>query len=188
MRNLCSTCIFFILSITGNNSVVHAAGSSPFDAAATDNTVSGIIECGEGYDSHELYDVKITVMEIVRGEQAWQHIKAASKSNPSPDEGTEYILVKIKFEYFARGRPGACVHEVKLSHFTALSAIGVTYTTPLLSIPQPELSGPLSSDESLEGWVAFQVAQDEAKPLMTFSVDDTGAVQHGGKLWFQLYE
>ena len=165
-----------------------AAGSSPLDAGAVGKTIAGIIECGQGYTSHELYDVKISVHELYRGEQAWQRLKQASSSNQPPASGYDYILARIKFEYEARGRPGNCVHNVRRSHYTALSMEDDIYPVPTVTVPQPALSGPLHAGQSIDGWIAFEVASKDQKPLMTFSVDDAGAVQHGGKLWFKLYK
>ncbi|MBF8269610.1 MAG: hypothetical protein HW386_1319 [Gammaproteobacteria bacterium] len=170
--------------MVGHGDAVHAAGTSPSDAAAPGTVVAGIVECGDGYTSHELYDVKLTLLELLRGEAAGQRLAGAT---PAPGVGQEYILVRIKFEYYARGRPGDCEHAVKPEHFTAWSSNGTAYTAPTVAMPEPSLRGLLHSEQSLEGWIAVQVAPDDAKPLLTFSVDDTGAVQHGGKLWFQLY-
>lgn len=184
MRNFCFTCIVFILITVWNDSVVHAAGSSPFDAAPVGKTVSGIIECGDNYEGNEAYDVNITLTGFVRGKKEIR--KILSDTTPAA-AGNEYVLAKIKFEYIARGRPGDCVHTVKVTHFTPLAISGVIYKIAPLTLPGSEFEGPVSSGEVREGWAAFQVAADDAKPLMTFSVDDSGAVQHGGKLWFQLY-
>jgi len=177
----------FIMAITGLGTSVQAAGTSPSDAGSEGVIVTGIIECGEGYTSHELYDVKITLQEINRGESAWQRLKAVTKDNQPPQQGYDYVLARVKFEYEARGRPGNCVHTVKRSHFTALSMQGEIYPVPEVTVPKPALSGPMHSGETLEGWLAFEVTKDDKIPLMTFSVDDAGAEQHGGKLWFQLY-
>ena len=162
-------------------------GSSPFSPASVGVPVVNIIECGEGYTSHELYDAKITLMEVVRGEKAWDLLKKAAATNGPPKAGFEYVLVRIRFEYSARGLPGNCVHELKRNEFSALSVSGKNYETPSVVVPKPELSGKLRSGDSLEGWVAFQVAIDDNKPLMVFTADPTGAVQHGGNIWFQLY-
>lgn len=184
MLTNCIPRLLLILSIAGVGLDVQAAGYSPSDAATPGTVVAGIIECGDGYTSHELYDVKLTVLELIRGESAWQRI--ATMGQP-PGAGQEYILARIRFEYYARGRPGDCEHTVKPTQFTALSADGTPYITPTLAMPEPGLNGVLHAEQTREGWITVQVAQDEANPLLTFSVDDTGAVQHGGKLWFQLY-
>ena len=170
-----------------NTTFLHAAGVTPSDAAAIGRKVSGIIECGTGYTSHELYDTKITLLEMSRGENAWSKLSKQDRANRPPAAGYDYILARIKFEYYARGRPGDCVHTVNRRNFTALSRDGQVYPNPALSVPQPALSGPLKSGESITGWIAFQAAHEDTTPLMSFSVDEDGAVQHGGKLWFKLY-
>lgn len=175
------------VAITTNAAAVHAAGRSPSDAAAPGQEVHGIIECGTGYTSHELYDTKITLLEISRGEEAWDRLSKLGRDNMPPAAGFDYILARIKFAYDARGRPGDCVHTVNRRNFTALSSDGRTYANPLLTVPEPALSGALKSGESITGWIAFQVAHADATPLMTFSIDEDGAVQHGGKMWFRLY-
>jgi hypothetical protein len=164
-----------------------AQGQSPSEAAAPGETVQGIVECGEGYNSHELYDVKISVLEILRGEKAWERIKEASNSNKPPKAGSEYILARIRFQYLARGAPGNCIHELKESQFLALSAEGKKYDAPSLTPPKPELNAKLHSGDSVEGWAPFLVSQEDKKPIMTYGVDESGAVQHGGDMWFRLY-
>jgi hypothetical protein len=165
---------------------VLAQGSSPSDPVPAGITVSGIIECGEGYTSHELYDMKITLLEVIRGEQAWKRIQTASSANKPVESGTEYILARIKYEYFARGVPGLCVHPLAPEEFTAYSAKGEDYKTVSVVPPKPELRRGLKSGESFEGWIAFAVAKDDQAPLMFYSADSGGAVQHGGGKWFLL--
>jgi hypothetical protein len=162
-------------------------GSSPLSPAPTGLPVKAIVECGKGYISHELYDATITVLEIVRGAKAWDLIKEATLSNKPPNVGFEYILARIRFEYFARGFPGECSHELRPEQFTAVSANGKEYKALSVVPPKPELSGRLHSGDSLEGWVAFLVLQQDRKPMTTFTADVGGAILHGGGVWFQLY-
>lgn len=162
-------------------------GRSPSNPAPVGIPLVTMIECGKGYTSNELYDMTITLMEVVRGQKAWDLIKRASGSNKAPKSGFEYILARIRVKYLARGLPGDCNHELRPEQFTALSPDGKEYEVPSVAVPNSALSGSLHSGESLEGWVAFSVAQDDRKPLMTFTADPTGAAQHGGNVWFQLY-
>ena len=162
------------------------AGSSPSDPAPPGTTIAEIIECGEGYTSHELYDIKMTLLEIIRGEEAWRRIKEADASNKPPAPATEYVLVRVKFEYQARGLPGLCIHPLNPEQFTAYSASGEDYTAIPVIPPKPEMRKELKSGESLEGWLAFAVAKEDKAPLMLYSVDTGGAVQHGGGKWFRL--
>jgi len=145
------------------------------------------IECGEGCTSLELYDMKINLLEIVRGEKAWERIKEMSPSNEPPEVGFEYILVRIRFEFSSRGSPRECIHELRPEQFTAISEDGKEYETPPVMPPKPELNGSLRSGDFLESWVAFLVAQDDRKPLRTFDPASGGAISRGKVTWFQLY-
>ena len=113
--------------------LAQSKGDSPSNPARLGETVSGIVECGEGYTSHELYDVKITLTEVVRGEEA---LKRIQQETPA---GKEFILARIKFEYFARGVPGLCEHPLEPSQFVAYSASGEDYKAVSFPPPKPEL-------------------------------------------------
>jgi hypothetical protein len=162
------------------------SGSSPSSAAQKGDTITGILECGEGYTSHELYDMKITLLEVTRGEDAWKRIKEADNTNKPAPSGSEYLLARVKFEYFARGVPGLCAHPLAPDQFTAYSANGEDYRAASVAPPKPQMRKKIKSGESIEGWLAFEVAKEDAAPLMSFSVDAGGAVQHGEPKWFRL--
>ncbi len=175
------------MALAHQSAKAQPAGSSPFAPAFIGSTLSGIIECGQGYTSHELYDMKITLLEVVRGEVAWRRLKEASDSNKPADAGFEYILARVKFEYFARGTPGLCVHKLSEQQFTAFSADGNEYKASQVVPPKPAISASLHSGDSAEGWVAFLVSQQDKRPLMTYSADAGAAILHGGGKWFQLF-
>jgi hypothetical protein len=175
-------------SLTG--SVVAAAqiqGVSPLRPASIGITIAGIVECGQGYTSHELYDMKITLLEVIRGEEAWKRLRTASPSNKPAASGQEYVIARIRFEYHARGVPGRCVHQLVPEQFAAYSADGVAYDSPTVVPPKPEMRQGMKSGQTLEGWVAFMVPQQDKSPLMNYSADSGGAVMHGGGTWFKLY-
>jgi hypothetical protein len=162
-------------------------GSSPFDPAPVGVKLSGIIECGRGYTSHELYNVKITLLDVIRGDNAWKRLRKASDTNKPAESGFEYILARVKFEYYARGKPGLCIHKLTPEQFTACSTEGADYPAADVILPQPEMQGDLRSGDFIEGWVAFLVPITVRKPLLYYSADAGGAVLHGGSMWFKLY-
>jgi hypothetical protein len=161
-------------------------GSSPAAPAPTGVTLTGIVECGQGYTSHELYDMKITVTEVVRGEEAWKRIREASSSNKAAEAGFEYVLARVKFEYYARGTPGLCIHQLSPQQFSAVSLEGQDYPIAQVVLPKPDLRKAMKSGETVEGWIAFSVSQQDKGPLMTYSADQGGAIAHGGAKWFLL--
>jgi hypothetical protein len=151
---------------------------SPFNPAPVGVPVTATVECGDPYAASELYNLKITVQEIIRGKEALKRIKAASMSDQPTKADSEYILARIRFEFFARGAPGDKDYDLREDQFVAVSSDGREYDAPSIVQPKLILSSRLHSGDSLEGWLAFQVAQDDNKPLMLFN---------RGGIWFKLY-
>ncbi len=176
--------IIFVLTVSA--APAQTPGSSPANPAPAGTLLAGIIECGQGYTSHELYDMKITLVEVVRGEEAWKRIARASSSNKPASAGFDYILARVRFEYHARGTPGLCVHQLLPGQFTAYSADGDEYKAVSVVPPAPEMRKDLKSGETFEGWLALMVAREDMAPLMSYSADKGGAIAHGGGKWFVL--
>ena len=162
-------------------------GFSPLHPAQVGTRLETVIECGFGYSPHEKYDVKVTLLEALRGDKALGRIKAANASNQSPKAGFEYVLARVKFEFFAKGAPGNCVHELRREEFAAFSADGQEYEAAMIAPPQPGLPAKLKSGDSFEGWLAFQAPQGGNKALLRFVASVGSAVEQGGQVWFQLY-
>jgi hypothetical protein len=130
------------------------------------------------YGSEELYNVKITVREVVRGKEAWARLQAASPSNKPAEDGYEYVLAHILFEFYSKGAPGNKAYTIKQDDFKVYSENNQAYEAPSLRPPKPELIGQVfRSGDSHEGWVPLLVAQKEEKPHMFFF----------GGVWFELY-
>jgi hypothetical protein len=158
-------------------------GYSPLTPAAGGARVDTVIQCGG-----EPCDARIYLLEIVRGEKAWERIKAASSSNRPASGGLEYVLARMKFEMSAR-TPGSKSYQIRsgqTGQFLAFSAEGQPYETPALVLPKPELEGTLRSGESMEGWLAFAVPKSEGKPLMNFDPASGGGKGQGKLIWFRL--
>ncbi len=161
-------------------------GSSPLAAGPVGASVSGIVECGEGYTTHEMYNVHITVLDVERGQPALEQMQAADASAAAPEAGFEYVLARVKFEYSARMKPGTCKFKVWNEQFAAMSSDGQGYASVSVA-PELTLAGMVGSGESIEGSVAFSVAEADAAPVMSFSQSPEGAYSQGGNMWFRLY-
>ncbi|MBZ5695565.1 MAG: DUF4352 domain-containing protein [Acidobacteriia bacterium] len=149
-----------------------------------------VIGFGDQYlGGDELYDTKITVLQVVRGEKAWEMVKAASASNKPPGAGFEYLLTRIRFEFSARTSPSHYRYTIEEGQFTATSSDGKEYAAASLAeSPKPRLNGTLAPGSALEGWVAFRVPRGADKPLMIFQEDVGSVIHRGGGAWFRLYE
>lgn len=163
-----------------------APGGSPSAPAPAGTAITGILECGEGYTSHELYDIKMELLEVIRGEEAWKRMQAADAANKPAPEGSEYVLARVQFEYHARSKPGTCAHPLEPGQFTAYNAGGEDYAAASALPPQPEMRKKMKSGDSHAGWLVFAVAKTDLAPIMSFTASDGGAVQHGEPKWFLL--
>jgi hypothetical protein len=178
------TLIIFLTGMTVASA--QTMGTSPSAPAPKGTTIAGILECGEGYTSHELYDIKITLLDLFRGEEAWKRIQEASTANKPAPAGSEYILARVKFEYQARSIPGACTHPLEPNQFTAYTTSGEDYPAASVVPPKPEMRKRLKSGDAYEGWLVFAVSKEDKAPIMSFSAGDGGAVQHAEPKWFLL--
>jgi hypothetical protein len=180
-------CVLIVMVCVGGTAEAQRLGSSPFNPAPLGSPVQTIVGCGAGYTSHELYDAKITVLETVRGTKASTLIEKEKTIAP-PKAGFEYALARIRFEYSARGKPGTCEYDLKEEEFSAATLDGTVFQSASIVPPSPRLQGTLRSGGSLDGWVVFVIPQGDGKTLMTFTAKSGGAVDHGGNVWFQLYQ
>lgn len=152
-------------------------------------TVATLIEFGNEYSSQvELYDAKITVMEVVRGDKAWDMIRGANSGNEPPKIGFDYVLARIRFDYSARSAPGNTPYALDGSQFTAMAADGRDYPIArLVEVPKPVLRATMHSGDSAQGWAAFLVAQSDRKPLMVFREQVDTMLRRGVGSFFRLY-
>jgi hypothetical protein len=131
------------------NSAVDAQKGRPASsyAQAVGLPLNVIVVFGDQYNGgDELYDAKITVAEIVRGEKAWQMVKAAGAGNLPPASGLEYLLARVQFKFSARAQPHHYDYTLDPAQFSAMSAITEPYASADLAAPmKPELRGVLHS-------------------------------------------
>lgn len=130
----------------------------------------------------ETTEARITLFEVVRGEEAWTRIRNENQFNSPPDVGNEYLLVRIRFEYL-KGKDADATYRLSPGNFTAVASDGKEYVSKFVVVPEPKLEATMYPGASNEGWAAFQIAQYDTKPLMTFGRDYRGR----GGLWWKLY-
>jgi hypothetical protein len=160
-----------------------AAAQSPSNTALPIGTpATTAITFGDAYASAvDWYEVKMTVLEVVRGDKALQRVKTASEANPAPPAGFEYLLARVKFEFSSKDAPGNRNYVVRENQFLAVSN-GTEYENAVLAQLKPALNGPVYAGDALEGWIAFLIKLTD-KPALTFK----GAFSHSTGVWLQLY-
>ena len=164
-----------------------AQENSPANPAAVNSRVRSMIELGSVYTN--IYDIAVTVLETVRGQEALDRLKAASPDNQLPPEGFEYLLARVKFEHKGRYVSDNLALDLGSDplQWVALAPDLTEYPKVSLKAAAPALVGRVKPGDSMEGWVAFAVKQKHAQPIMVFDPDTGGATGRGKTLFFKLY-
>lgn len=115
---------------------------------------------------------QMQVMEIIRGNAAWERLLATNRFNDPPEPGYEYLLVHCRVAYL--GLAEGPHYLSQYSHFAALSANGQEYERPSLVLPDPEMFGKLFPGGEISGWLAFAVRVDDPAPLLRFAPSPAG--------------
>jgi hypothetical protein len=183
--------LILTLAMAVDSAAAHAQKGRPATSYAQGVGVplNVIVIFGDQYNGgDELYDVKITVVEVLRGERAWQMVKAAGAGNLPPASGLEYLFVRVRFEFSARAQPHHYDYTLDPAQFSAMSAATAPYAPADLAAPvKPELRGLIHSGDSAEGWVAFLIPRGDHTPLMVFREDVGSVIHQGDASIFKLY-
>lgn len=123
----------------------------------------------------------VTVKEIIRGEKAWEEIKAANSFNEPAAEGFEYILAKVDFKLL--DFPEDKSYSLSSFDFDLVSSKGKAYEQVAVITPSPEIDTDLYKGASNEGYVGFIVAVDDKAPKIAYKRDYDGS----GGIWFKAF-
>lgn len=129
----------------------------------------------------EEYSASVVVKEVIRGNKAIQMIQEANQFNDDPEDGCEYILAKIGMSIqSSKDDKSVSVSKSDFEPFTGNNAEYSSFFSVV--VPEPQLSRTLYPGASTEGWVAFQVKQDDASPKFVYGSNYDGT----GGIWFSL--
>ena len=179
---LCSLCLlFFSISIV--------MAQSHEEAIPIGKSVNTQINCSKNAGGIEVYDATISLLEVLRGKEAWDLIKKADESSKKPDSESEYILARIGFKMIARGAPGDKSFDLdRPLQFTAFSEDFEEYDNPSVKPPEPALKQTVFADKYVEGWICVAVKKKDARPLLMFDPSSGGAWSRGKISFFKLYK
>ena len=168
-------------------------GTSQDRPAPVGTTIKTKLERGDRYSAPEVYSLEITLLETIRGEEAWRRVSAEGITHEPPRSGFEYLLVRARFGYFSKGRGFGHEKEpytIEPDYFVSVAADGGTpLKVPALQRqPEPPLIGvPFSPGDTKEGWIVLQVEEAETNPLIIFKREyRENTYGMWGPVWFQL--
>ena len=122
----------------------------------------------------------ITIVEVIRGEPAWEIIQQAYRFNLPAFPGTEYMLAWVRIDY-TQG-PEGHTDWVNQLDFGLLSSDGHDYIIPFnVRPPQPFLSARLYPGARIEAWTIWRVDVSDPNPLLVFGLD---SFYRAGKAYF----
>jgi hypothetical protein len=115
---------------------------------------------------------EVTVLDVLRGDDALSYLLAANERNPEPNDGFEYIVARLRMHY-RRTNDETSYDYMDNDFFSA-------YSTAQGLLPALDIW--VSTDQrynwmnatfypggTLEAWTGIQVPIDETNPLLVFS-------------------
>lgn len=102
---------------------------------------------------------EFTVLEVLRGDEAWDALYEASEYNDEPDKGMEYVLVRVNVRNIAGDDVPVLANN---NLFDIVGDDKDIYDKPFVTVPEPKLDAWLYPNGEAEGWVALQAAKDES--------------------------
>ncbi len=110
-------------------------------------------------------DWEITVLEVRRGQAAWDLIVAANPYNDPPAAGREYLAVRVRARSIRPGEDPAWITD---SAFAVWSGADAEVENPSVVAPEPELNATLFAGGEATGWVVVQAAVGDAGARLRF--------------------
>ena len=129
---------------------------------------------------YEEYTAAVSVLEVIRGEEALNMVMDANMFNRQPADGKEYIVVKAR----------VAVNDVKENKavsvskymFDCFSSGNTEYGRSFTVDPEPSLSGDIYAGGSIAGYMTFLADKDDSAPKIVFGRNFDGT----GGIWFSI--
>jgi hypothetical protein len=113
---------------------------------------------------------RLTLHEVVVGNDAAARVADASASNPVAPDGLVYLLARLTASN-AGSRPYAIDHN----DFAVTLSTGIVHRFPGTVSPEPALGGVVEPGEALEGWIVLLTEPDASGAVLRFD----SATLHG---------
>ena len=126
------------------------------------------------------YTVAVRVMETIRGDAAYEALKTKSKLYPEPENGYEYMNIKLAFS--VNKTKGDFSIDPSQYNFKVFSANNEESPANYYSSIDPVLEGALYQGGNTEGWITVLVKTDDKNPKLAYGLDYNGT----GGIWFAL--
>jgi hypothetical protein len=102
---------------------------------------------------------QVGIIEIIRGEEAWQRVRAANQFNKPPPDGMEYVLLRLDLRTTTADAGERQLYPKLVGeHRIEYASSGVA--------PEPRITTTLPGNTQSEGYIPFLVGAAEANLLL----------------------
>lgn len=118
-------------------------------------------------DSGDSFPIKfdLTVEEVIRGDAAYQKLKAMNEFNESAPEGYEWVLAKTKVKFVESETKDLSFNIDGIMNFKMVSESGDIYSGDILGTTNPEFSFEMYVGNEKEGYISGLVKKGEKAQL-----------------------
>jgi len=160
----------FTGSLDEIGSVPYYLALEPGSRVAPDEGLSGATDLGRnsatpvpvGSRATTSY-FQVEIKESIRGDEAWNILKAARDSNDPPDPGMEYLLALVRVRNIS-----SLLVAIDDDAFRSVGDRRTVWKNPFVTEPEPSIKAALYPGGVHQGWVALQVAEREDKLVAVF--------------------
>ncbi|MCF2648261.1 hypothetical protein [Niallia circulans] len=118
-------------------------------------------------DEGESFPIKfdLTVLEVIRGEDAYQKLKSMNEFNEPAPEGYEWLLAKTKVKFTESATEDLSFHIDGIMNFEMVSENGDIYSGDIIGTTEPEFSYEMYVGNEKEGYISGLVKTGEKAQL-----------------------
>lgn len=118
-------------------------------------------------DNGDAFPIKfdLNVMEVVRGDAAFQKLKAMNEFNEAAPQGYEWVLTKVKVKFLESATEDLAFTIDGIMNFTMVSESGDIYSGDVYGTTNPEFSFEMYVGNEKEGYIANLVKTGEKAQL-----------------------
>ncbi|MGO5014986.1 hypothetical protein ACTQ5K_24545 [Niallia sp. Sow4_A1] len=118
-------------------------------------------------DEGESFPIKfdLTVLEVIRGEDAYQKLKSMNEFNEPAPVGYEWLLAKTKVKFTESATEDLSFHIDGIMNFEMVSENGDIYSGDIIGTTEPEFSYEMYVGNEKEGYISGLVKTGEKAQL-----------------------
>ncbi|WP_419955060.1 hypothetical protein ACN6MT_05670 [Neobacillus niacini] len=118
-------------------------------------------------DNGDAFPIKfdLTVVEVVRGEAAYQQLRSMNEFNEPAPEGYEWVLAKTKVKFVESETEDLAFHIDGIMNFDMVSESGDIYSGDIVGSTDPDFSFEMYVGNEKEGYISGLVKTGEKAQL-----------------------